>query len=91
MPKPLWIALCIAALAGAEAAAQTQCPMDYSQFELAIPHLDLDQCPNDLARAGAFCRVTTANDSVHVFVFEDKGKRCLLSVKSYDTYRIDLK
>lgn len=89
--KPLTIALGLIALAATQAAAQTQCPLDYSQFEFAIPHLDLEQCPKDLARAGAFCRVTTANDNVHIFVFEEKGKQCLLAVKSYDSYQIMVK
>jgi hypothetical protein len=80
-----------AALAVTPAAAQSQCLLDYEFFEFAIPHLDLQQCPKDIARAGAFCRVTTANDSVHVFVFEEKGKRCLLAVKSYSDYDISVK
>jgi hypothetical protein len=44
-----------------------------------------------VARAGAFCRVTTANDQVHVFVFEQKNPQCLLSVKSYENYQIIVK
>lgn len=90
MFKPLVFALGLAALA-APAAAQTQCPLTYNDFEMAIPHLDLEQCPKDLAKPGVFCRVTTANDSVHVFVFEDKDKRCLLGMKSYDSYEINVK
>jgi hypothetical protein len=90
MLKPCALALALAALA-APAASQTQCPLTYNDFELAIPHLDLEQCPKALAKPGVFCRVTTANDSVHVFVFEDKDKRCLLSMKSYDKYEITLK
>ena len=91
MLKPLLIALGIAALAATQAAAQTQCALTYPIFENAIPHLDLEKCPADLARAGAFCRVTTASDQVHVFVFEEKGKQCLLSVKSYSEYQISVK
>ncbi len=47
--------------------------------------------PEGLAKPGVFCRVTTANNSVHVFVFEAKDKRCLLSMKSYDKYEISVK
>jgi hypothetical protein len=90
MLKPLVLALGVAAFA-APAAAQTQCPLTYNDFEIAIPHLDLEQCPKDLAKPGVFCRVTTANDSVHVFVFEAKDKRCLVSMKSYDKYEITVK
>ena len=90
MLKPLVFALGLAAFA-APVAAQTQCPLTYNDFELAIPHLDLEQCPKDLAKPGVFCRVTTANDSVHVFVFSHKDKRCMLSMKSYDSYQISVK
>lgn len=91
MLKPFLVAFGIAALAATQAAAQTQCALTYPIFEGAIPHLDLEKCPADLARADAFCRVTTANDQVHVFVFEEKGKQCLLAVKSYSEYQISVK
>lgn len=91
MLKQLSLALGLTALAPTQTAAQSQCVMNYQFFEFAIPHLDLDQCPKDLARVGAFCRVTTANDNVHVFVFEEKGKQCLLAVKSYENYQITVK
>ena len=91
MLKPLLIAFGLTALAATPATAQTQCALTYAIFEEAIPHLDLQECPKDLARAGAFCRVTTANDSVHVFVFDEKDKQCLLAVKSYSEYEISLK
>lgn len=73
------------------AQAQETCAMNYPVFEMSIPHLDLPACPKDLARPGAFCRVTTANDAVHVFVFEEKGKQCLLAVRSYRDYKLDVK
>jgi hypothetical protein len=91
MLKSLLIASGIAALAATQAVAQSQCALTYPIFEGAIPHLDLEKCPNDVARAGAFCRVTTANDQVHVFVFEQKNPQCLLSVKSYSEYQISVK
>jgi hypothetical protein len=90
MLKPLTLALGLAALAST-AFAQSQCPLTYNDFELAIPHLDLEQCPKDLAKPGVFCHVTTANDSVPVFVFAGKDQRCLLSMKSYDKYEISVK
>lgn len=81
----------VIAAATSPAPAQNTCPLTYSVFEFAVPHLDLEKCPADLARAGAFCRVSTANDAVHVFVFADKGEQCLLSVKSYSEYQISVK
>ena len=91
MLKPLLTAAGVAMLTATHAVAQSQCALTYPIFEGAIPHLDLEKCPNDVARAGAFCRVTTANDQVHVFVFEEKGKQCLLAVKSYSEYQISVK
>ena len=60
MLKPLLIAFGVAALAATQASAQTQCALTYPIFEGAIPHLDLEKCPADLNRAGAFCRATAA-------------------------------
>jgi hypothetical protein len=81
----------IAASIATPALAQKACPLSYKIFEFAVPHLDLEQCPKDLARAGVFCRVSTANDAVHVFAFEDKGEQCLVAVKSYNEYQISVK
>lgn len=89
--KRLIIALAGLGFAVSSAQAQEACAMNYAVFEVSIPHLDLPACPKDLARAGAFCRVTTANDAVHVFVFEEKGKQCLLAVKSYRDYQLNVK
>jgi hypothetical protein len=85
------LAVCIASFVAVEANAQSPCPLTYKIFEFAVPHLDLEKCPKHLARAGAFCRVSTANDAVHVFVFEEKGDQCLLNVKSYSEYQITVK
>lgn len=89
--KKLCVALAAFGFAMSVAKAQETCAMNYPVFEGSIPHLDLPACPKDLARASAFCRVTTANDAVHVFLFEEKGKQCLLAVKSYRDYRLDVK
>jgi hypothetical protein len=89
--KKLIVALAVLGFAAFAAEAQENCAMNYPVFEVSIPHLDLPVCPKDLARPNAFCRVTTANDAVHVFVFEEKGKQCLLAVKSYRDYKLDVK
>ena len=90
MSKPLQIALCIAAVDATPVAAQSACPLTYAVFEFAVPHLDLQGCPADLARDGAFCRASAANDAVHVFVFAQGGEQCLLAVKSYSEGRYEL-
>jgi len=89
--KKCVIAFAVLCFAGSAAQAQESCAMNYPVFEVSIPHLDLPACPKDLARPNAFCRVTTANDAVHVFVFEEKGKQCLLAVKSYRDYQLNVK
>jgi hypothetical protein len=91
MLKTLFLAFGFAAIVTTQAAAQSRCVLNYEFFEFAIPHLDLDECPKDLARAGAFCRITTANDNIHVFVFDEKDKQCLVAVKSYQDYEISVK
>ena len=91
MLKRLRIALFIAAISGAHAEAQSACPLTYRAFEFAVPHLDLPECPADLARADVFCRATAGNDAVHVFVFAQAGEQCLLAVKSYSEYTISVK
>jgi hypothetical protein len=87
MLKTLFLAFGLAAIVTTQAAAQSPCVLNYEFFEFAIPHLDLDECPKDVARAGAFCRITTANDSVHVFVFDEKDKQCIVAVKAIRTMR----
>ena len=77
------MALAAVALGASPLAAQKTCPMTYPVFEEAVPHLDLDKCPADLAREGVFCRASVANDAVHVFAFELDGDQCLVKVKSY--------
>lgn len=93
MPRLLLFVACALVASLAPAAAQTKCPMTYETFEFAIPHLDLEKCPADLAREKAFCRATTGNDAVHVFIFAEDGDQCLLGVKSYrgEAYQLNVK
>ena len=83
MLKRFRIVLCATAVSTSGALAQTACPMTYAFFEFAVPHLDLQACPVDLARDGAFCRAGMGNDAVHVFVFSQQGDQCLIGAKSY--------
>jgi hypothetical protein len=83
MMMKLLLAVGLTGVAATQAVGQAACPLTYSIFELAVPHLDLEECPAGLARPGAFCRASVANDLVHVFVFNQDGDQCLLAVKSY--------
>ncbi len=89
--KAILFSLGLLGLSIADTRAQDACVMNYPAFEVSIPHLDLPSCPKDLARPGAFCRVTAANDAVHVFVFEEKGRQCLLAMKTYRDYELGVK
>ncbi len=90
-PIRLFLAALSAVFMTGAAAAQTPCPMSYKAFEFAVPHLDLAACPADLPQEKAFCRASTGNDAVHVFVFAEDGEQCLLSVKSYAEFDFSVK
>ena len=85
----LTVVLATISLASA-AQAQAPCPMTYEFFEFAVPHLDLESCPKDLARKGAFCRASVGHDGAHVFVFAEDGDRCLLATKTFQTGQYEL-
>ncbi len=55
--------------------------------------MDLEDCPGDLSSPGVFCRMTVANETVHVFAFSEEGDLPLVGFKSYeeDDYQIVLK
>lgn len=91
MVKRILIVVFIAGLATSQALAQTACPLTYRVFEFAVPHLDLEKCPADVARDGVFCRASVGNDAVHVFAFAEKGEQCLLAVKSYNQYQLSVR
>ena len=91
MVKQIPLALSVAAIASTPAMAQTACPLTYKVFEYAVAHLDLPECPSDLAQNGVFCRATAGQDAVHVFVFAQQGEQCLVAVKSYSEYSISVK
>jgi len=78
------LALAASLIAAGTVQAHEDCPMTYAAFEFAIPHLDLDTCPAALAQDGAFCRASTGNDALHVFVFASDGDQCLLGMRSFD-------
>lgn len=65
-----FLIICAAISAPAFAVADdTSLPLTYAEFEAAIPHLDLETCPAQLAQDNTFCRVTLNNEEIHVFAF----------------------
>ena len=66
------------------AVAAQDCPMTYETFEVAVPHIDLESCPETMAMDGTFCRATVGGDRVHIFSFAETDDQCLRQVKSFD-------
>jgi hypothetical protein len=75
--------LAAATLAGAAALAQETGILTYPEFEVAVPHIDLSDCPPDLAAGDVFCRLTLNSDALHVFAFETEGDQTFVAMRSY--------
>ncbi|MDT8328077.1 MAG: hypothetical protein RQ750_11955 [Roseovarius sp.] len=58
--------------------------MTYAMFEHSIDHVDLAGCPDGFDVDKTFCRLTLADDSAHVFVFEHGGDQPMVALRSYD-------
>jgi hypothetical protein len=72
-----------ASFAGGPAmASDGECILSYQTFHAVVPHIDLEQCPADVPAKETFCRASLG-DELHVFVFSEKGDRCLVTVRSY--------
>lgn len=76
---PLLAAVALAA----PVVAQDAAPFLYEQFEGAVPHIDMDNCPPALAEGDVFCRITLNSDALHVFVFQSHGDRAFVTVRTY--------
>ena len=72
------------ALTALPATAMELQSLTYDLFEYAVPHVDLEACPETQAAPGTFCRATLANDAIHVFAFSEDGDQPLVSMESYD-------
>lgn len=80
----LLLPLALAAnLIGLPAVAHDHAAFTYADFEAAVPHIDLDECPVGLAEGDAFCRISMNNDALHIFVFESAGDQHFVAVHSF--------
>ncbi len=59
-------------------------PLTYEAFEVSVPHMDLENCPEGLDGSDRFCRATLASDQIHVFVFSELEDSPLIAFESYD-------
>ena len=73
------------ALAHDHAAAYT-----YADFEVSVPHIDLDACPDGLAEGDVFCRVTMNHDALHVYVFATEDDQPFVAVHTFFEDDFDL-
>ena len=78
------VAAAAVALSAPSLHAQPSCPFTYAKFEFIVPHVDIEECPDQSGKDGAFCRATTSSDQVHVFYFEGDGDQCLIKIDSFD-------
>jgi hypothetical protein len=63
--------------------ATAACPMGYAQFEHLVPHLDMAECPSDLAAENRFCRLAVSAEQAVVFVF-DYDTDCLVDSRVWE-------
>jgi hypothetical protein len=77
------LAACALALLAPPLLADDAAPLTYAQFEAAVPHLDLENCPPSMAQEGVFCRATLRHDEIHVFSFREDGEQPMTGFKSY--------
>lgn len=75
-----------AGLALAEDAAPGDAPlaMTYDVFEMVVPHIDLPECPEAVARDGTFCRLTLAEDELNLVVFSEEGDMPMIDYRQVD-------
>ncbi len=72
------------ALAGlAPAVAGPDQPFTYELFEATVVHMDLDDCPPEMATEETFCRLVAANDDLVVFQFSFDGDLPLVAVRHF--------
>jgi hypothetical protein len=91
--KTLIVCVAVTAVPVHAAAASGRCAMTYETFEHAVPHIDLEECPDPALSESAFCRVSAGGEQFHLFYFDSEGDHCLLDVKSFeeDNYSFALK
>ena len=59
------------------------CAMAYAQFQHLVPHLDLANCPAQLAAEGRFCRLAVGAEQAMVFAFDDDTD-CIVASRVWD-------
>lgn len=91
-PSPVLAQAAPAAAPAAEApaAALTPLVLTYAAFEASIPHADLADCPEALAGADRFCRMTLNAETITVWVFGMEGDQPLIAAQTYDIEELSI-
>lgn len=63
--------------------------LTYEMFEAAVPHIDLEACPPDLAQQDIFCRASIHHEEIHVFAFSLDDDSPLVGFKSYSAEGVE--
>ncbi len=66
----------------ASAAIAETCPLSYDQFEVGVPHTDMETCPDSMNAAGSYCRLSVVAEIATVFAFADETD-CIVATKVY--------
>lgn len=82
--------LALTIMARQAVSADTATPFTYKMFEESVPHLDVEVCPKALQGSNRFCRVSLANDALHVYAFSTDGDQPLLGFQSYTKDKYEL-
>ncbi len=84
------LAIATLSIFGSAASAQDAGAFTYEMFETAVQHVNLLECPGELAGEGRFCRMTMHNDAFHVFAFSEEGERLMVGLKTWYEDEIDM-
>ena len=80
-------AIALALITG-HAKADKPAALTYEQFETAIPHIDLETCPENLPQTNSFCRATLHHEEIHVFAFAEDGDSPMIGFASFGAERL---
>ena len=72
----------VAAVLVAGSVAASACPLSYEQFELGVPHTDMETCPESIALDGVYCRASLNAETVTIFVFSERTD-CIVETRAY--------
>ncbi|MDR9485381.1 MAG: hypothetical protein RI566_09420 [Sediminimonas sp.] len=81
--KAIALAALLAAPQFVSAEATTPMPLTYEVFEEAIPHIDLETCPSEIAGDDRFCRAVVHHDAINVFAFLYDADSPAVAYRSY--------